>query len=174
MTATDDSLTLWLLRHAKAATDPPPGGTDHERPLAPRGRRDAAALGERLGTLGHPLPEAVLTSTATRTVQTAEAVTASLGVTLDRRGTLYYGSTPEDVLAELRSVPEGVGSVMVVGHNPTTHELAIDLVGGDELARVTLRAFPTCALAVYRLATARWEEVGAGLATLVGFYRPPY
>ena len=36
---------LWLLRHAKAVTDPPPGGSDFDRVLAPRGRRDAAALG---------------------------------------------------------------------------------------------------------------------------------
>ena len=39
------SRTLWLLRHAKAVTDPPPGGSDFDRVLAPRGRRDATALG---------------------------------------------------------------------------------------------------------------------------------
>jgi len=39
---------LWLLRHAKAVTDPSPGAADYDRPLAPRGRRDAAALGRRI------------------------------------------------------------------------------------------------------------------------------
>jgi phosphohistidine phosphatase len=39
---------LWILRHAKAASDAPWGGSDKDRPLAARGRRDASALGRRL------------------------------------------------------------------------------------------------------------------------------
>ena len=168
------ALTLWLLRHAKAEPDPPKGGADHERALAPRGRRDAEALGRRLRGLGHPVPEAVLVSTARRTLETAEAATSGLGVALDRRRQLYYG-TPVDVMAELASLDDGVRSVMVVGHNPATHELALDLLApGDGEGREALRSFPTCALAVYELPAARWSAVVAGTATLSGFYRPPY
>ena len=45
--------TLWLLRHAKTVTDPPHGGTDFDRVLAPRGRRDATALGRVPVPQGH-------------------------------------------------------------------------------------------------------------------------
>ena len=72
-------MNLWLLRHAKTVPDPPAGKTDHERPLAPRGRRDADALArrleaDRLGFKAADLPGLVLCSTAVRTVQTAERV----------------------------------------------------------------------------------------------------
>jgi phosphohistidine phosphatase len=39
---------LWILRHAKAASDAPWGGSDKDRPLTAHGRRDASALGRRL------------------------------------------------------------------------------------------------------------------------------
>ena len=49
---TSQHLTLWLLRHAKAVADPPSGGEDFDRVLAPRGRRDGAALGNLIGQRG--------------------------------------------------------------------------------------------------------------------------
>ena len=74
--AVKGSRTLWLLRHAKAVTDPPPGGSDFDRVLAPRGRRDAAALGHLFAGRGQglgpalkgvPLPGVALVSPAART-----------------------------------------------------------------------------------------------------------
>ena len=70
--------TLWLLRHAKTVADPPPGGADFDRVLAPRGRRDAAALGRLFagageglgpGLQGVPRPQLALVSPAARTVR---------------------------------------------------------------------------------------------------------
>ena len=175
----DGELVLWLVRHAKAAPDPPAGGTDHERPLAPRGRRDAAALGLRLraGDLDFgdvSLPGLVLASSAARTTETAERVAAALGAPLERRRSLYYGS-PTDLLSELRTLDEGGPSVMVVGHNPATHEFALALLAGDDRAgRAALASFPTCALAVFRTGVSRWCDLAYGAATLAGFARPPY
>jgi phosphohistidine phosphatase len=172
----ESSRYLWLLRHAKAAADPPRGGSDHERPLAPRGRRDASALGHRLKKLGFPpdaMPSLVLCSTAARTTETAERVMSGLDAVLDTRERLYYGS-PSDVLAELRTLDDRVRSAMVVGHNPATHTLALDLLAGDDPARGRLAAFPTCALAVYRLPFPRFGDVAEGTAELAGFFTPPY
>jgi phosphohistidine phosphatase len=172
-------LFLWLLRHAKAVPDPPKGGTDHERPLAPRGRRDAAALGRRLraGDLGFgsgELPEVLVASTAARTTETAERVADGLGVPIDRRNRLYYGSTTE-VLAELRTLDDGRRSVMVVGHNPATHSLALELLSEDDAAgRAALGSFPTCAVALFMTGVTSWRALSPGTATLVGFARPPY
>lgn len=175
MTGGGGPRALWLLRHAKAV-DVVPGGADHDRGLTPRGRRDAAALGARLASLelgGLDLPAAVLCSTASRTTETAAGVAGGLGVDVDRRRSLYYAD-PEGVLDEIRTVDDAVTSLMVVGHNPATHVLAIGLLAEDDPDRGRLDRFPTCALAVLRLTADRWRDVARGTATLAGFFTPPY
>jgi phosphohistidine phosphatase len=170
---------VWLLRHAKAVTDPPAGGTDHERPLAPRGRRDAAALGQRIGAgdLGFGRdrpPQLLLASSAARTTETAGRIASTLGLSVDRRQRLYNGS-PTDVLAELRELDDGVGSVMVVGHNPATHSLALELLSETDVeGRAALARFPTCAVALLRARADRWASLSYGVGTLEGFAQPPY
>ncbi len=173
-----DSRFVWLLRHAKAVPDVPPGGSDQDRPLAPRGKRDAAALGLRLrsGDLGFgadAAPGLVLASPAARTSATAQAVASALGLPVERRQRLYYGS-PTDMLDELRTLEEGPRAVMVVGHNPATHALARGLLADDDAGRAVLDSFPTCAIALLRAGVGRWRELAYGTATLVGFSRPPY
>ena len=171
---------LWLLRHAKAAADPPRSGNDHDRPLAPRGRRDATALGLRLasgelGFSGRELPAIALCSTARRTTETAERVTAALAVPIDRRRRLYYGA-PADLLAEVWSMDDAVPAVLLVGHNPAIHTLALDVLSPDDAGRdaIGARGFPTCALAVCRLAGRRWRDVTEGTGRLAAFVAPPY
>lgn len=180
-----DQRLLWLLRHAKAVPDPPVGGADFDRPLAPRGRRDADALGRRLGAegdrLGYPpdaLPATVLCSSAARTVQTAERALAELdpAPTVVHLRSLY-GASPEEVLDELRMVENGVRAAMVVGHNPTMLELVAELAApGDAEGRRRIEecGMPTCAVAVFRLPIGRWQEVSLGHATLVDLSAPPY
>jgi len=173
-----EGLHLWLLRHAKAAPDPPHGGTDHERPLTSRGRRDAAALGARIraGDLGFGArqePRLVLTSTAARTTETAVAVADALGAQVDRRRRLYYGS-PTDVLAELRTLDPALRSVMVVGHNPAIHAVALELLGADDEGHAAPASFPTCAVALLRVDVGSWAGLGYGTATLLGHARPPF
>ena len=166
-------MIVWILRHAKAVPDPPSGKSDHERTLAPRGRRDADALGKRLAEPGFVpvgLPELVLCSTATRTVKTAERALASLEhpPPVDYRRSLYGAST-DDVLDELRGVGSDISSVMVVGHNPTAHDLVVSL---DRASGP--KSFPTCALAVFRLPAERWSNLDRGTGKLLGLYTPPY
>lgn len=168
-------MNLWLLRHAKTVPDPPPGKTDHERALSPRGRRDADALArrleaDRLGFRVADLPGLVLCSTAVRTMQTAERVLPGLGdPPVEYRRALYYAS-PEGVLDELRTVDDGIATVMLVGHNPTAQTLAVSM----EKKRDERRTLPTCALIVYRLPIKKWAEVAEGTGTLLGFFSPPY
>ncbi len=176
---------MWLLRHAKTLADPPKGGGDHERKLAPRGRRDADALGRRLGAggdrlgfKGSELPALVLCSTATRTTQTAERALGAMArpPLVDYRRSLYTAS-PDQVVDELRTVDDGVGSVMVVGHNPTAHVLAESMVAADDKAgrlEVAKHGFPTCALALYAVPVARWADLVLGTGTVLGLFVPPY
>jgi phosphohistidine phosphatase len=184
---TKGSRTLWLLRHAKAVTDPPPGGSDFDRVLAPRGRRDAAALGRLLAGHGEglgpalrgvPLSQVALVSPAARTAQTAELVLAGMAEPPELRLVDdLYGADPEEALAVVRSLPDEVGSAMVVGHNPTAHALSQTLLSaGDKKGRaLAVRlGFPTCALGVYRFGVPRWADVATGTATLAAIVVPPH
>ena len=181
---------LWLLRHGKAASDAPRGGSDRDRPLTGRGRRDARALGSRLssgafrGLEEVPVPQLVICSSAVRTRQTAGLVVEATGVDLplDSYDALY-GAEPELVLQYVREIDEEVVSVLVVGHNSTLYQLAWQLLpdrpasdDGDqgERSRLEAHGFPTCALAVLNLAVPSWEDAAEGSAGLEGVFAPPY
>jgi phosphohistidine phosphatase len=176
---------LWLLRHAKTVADPPPGGTDFDRPLAPRGRRDATALGHLLspdaaglGLKKVRLPQVALVSPAARTAATAELVLADL--TEPPRSELVaglYEADPNDVLDQLRGLDDDVTSAMVVGHNPTAHALAQGLLSdADKHGRhlVQRRGFPTCALGIYSFHLDHWTDVDGRQGHLEGLFIPPF
>jgi phosphohistidine phosphatase len=178
--------TLWLLRHAKTVPDPPPGGSDFDRVLAPRGRRDAKALGdlftgkaEALGVpRSVPLPTVALVSSAARTAATADLVLAGLTDPPEcRLERALYGASPDEVIDLLRTLEDDVSAAMVVGHNPTAFTMSQDLIDGSDkkgLAVANRRGFPTCALGIYRFRVAHWHEVGVKSAKLVELMTPPY
>jgi len=166
---------LHLLRHAKSSWDDP-GATDHERPLAPRGRRASATIAEHLRE-ERISPALVLCSSAVRTRQTLARVAAGFDPGSDLRieieGGLYDVSAAE-LLARIRGVADGVGSVMLIGHEPAIGELAVDLAGpeSDEAQLARLRdKFPTAALATFDCPRG-WSELGPEAARLVAFVKP--
>jgi phosphohistidine phosphatase len=165
--------SLHLLRHAKSAWDAP-DLPDRDRPLAPRGRRAAAAMAAHLAGIPDP-PTLVLCSPAVRARQTLDAVLARLAeppsVEFEER---LYGAGCEALLERLREVANGERSVLVVGHNPGLHELALQLIGGavpDEFARLR-SGYPTGALASFQLDVPQWREVSTGAARLLAFTVP--
>jgi phosphohistidine phosphatase len=180
---------LWVLRHGKAASDAPWGGSDRDRPLTARGRRDSTALGKRMAgerpVLGLPdalPPQLAICSSATRTRQTARLIVKGFSdrLPLDSYRSLY-GADTDVVLGYIREVDDGVKSVLVVGHNPTMYELVWELLAGEDeeregAGRAALEAhrFPTCALAVLRLHVDAWKDVASGRAALAGLFKPPY
>jgi phosphohistidine phosphatase len=179
--------TLWLLRHAKTVTDPPPGGADFDRVLAPRGRRDATALGrlfagagEGLGSGLHavPRPKVALVSPAARTAATAELVLAEVADPPEYRLEKgLYEADPEEVLALVRDLPDDADAAMVVGHNPTAHALSQGLLSPRDkkgLSSAVRNGFPTCALGVYAFNVDHWSDVAARSAKLVAIMAPPY
>lgn len=157
---------LHLLRHAKSSWEDP-DLPDHERPLAPRGEKASRRIadhvrGERIA------PELVLCSSALRTRQTLAALLPVLGGDVEvRLENGLYGAGLGEILTRIRQVDESVGSVLVLGHNPTLHELALALTGRDD----TLERFPTGALASVTFAGA-WADLAEGGAELEGFYVP--
>ena len=167
-TAMPTGRRLALLRHGKSAY--PEEVADHDRPLAPRGRRQAGLAGDRLRReIGRF--DLVLCSTAQRTRQTL----AASGVLPDgadgevRYRPEIYGAMAEDLLPLLRSVPAHVRSVLVVGHFPGLPDLADELAGpgsdGEALRRLGDR-FPTSAIALLET-SGEWADLGPHSTRLV-------
>lgn len=165
---------LHVLRHAKSSWEEP-GLEDHDRPLAPRGRKAAAAVSRYLEeeTIR---PSLVLCSSAKRALETYEGVTPSGELLVEPA---LYGATADEVIERLRDVPESTPSTMVIGHNPTMQLLVVWLASGalspggtnsPQLEQVREK-FPTCALATLHF-TGPWGELGPGRAELTGLVRP--
>ncbi|MQA77186.1 MAG: histidine phosphatase family protein [Streptosporangiales bacterium] len=165
MTA-ESTRRLVVFRHAKSAR--PTDIDDHDRPLAPRGERDASAAGRWLDAAGWT-PDTVLCSTAVRARHTwrgaADVLSATPPVTYERR--LYLADVP--TLVDLvRATPDDVGTLVLVGHNPGLEDLVVTLAGGavgDAGERVEAK-FPTSAIAVLTVPGA-WSALGPRVATLV-------
>lgn len=153
------SRTLVLLRHGKSAY--PVGVPDHDRPLADRGRRQAAFAGEHIRAVVERF-DLVLCSSSTRTRQTLDAS----GITAEKvkyRDEIY-AAEPEEILDLIRTVRDGVTSVLVVGHFPGLPELAEDLAGpgsDPESIRQLGEKFPTSAFAVVT-ASGSWSGLPGG------------
>ncbi len=163
---------LLLLRHAKSSWDDP-RLPDHARPLNTHGRRAAEAVRGVLSGLGLR-PDLVLVSSARRTLQTLGALEPwDDAPAVEPLDALYLASA-DDLLSAVRTGAREAGCVMLVGHNPGLHELALLLSGpGSEAAqRAQLEnAFPTASLAVLSVAS-QWSELGAGGGALRHFVRP--
>lgn len=174
--------TLGLFRHAKSDWDDP-RARDFDRPLNARGRRWAPLMGDFLRQEGERrglVWNRIMSSPAVRAAQTIELASqgaglvhgAALAINWDRRLYLASSATLIDVLREL---PEGLGSVLMVGHNPGLEDLIFDLVpddGSSPLRDVVEVKFPTASFAMLELDIDRWADVDDGCARLVHLTRP--
>jgi phosphohistidine phosphatase len=161
---------LLILRHAKSSWKDA-GLADHDRPLAPRGRKAAKVMAEHLRT-ERPAPELVLCSSARRTRETLERIAPGLGQEVAVRiEPELYAASAQRLLERLRAVEDGVESVLLIGHNPGLEELAISLVAsGSKLAAIK-RKYPTGALATLEFA-GRWRDLQPRSAELRDFVTP--
>jgi phosphohistidine phosphatase len=168
---------LMLLRHAKTETDAP-SGRDRDRRLDARGHKDATEIG---GWIGHnpPFPDSVLVSPAVRAHQTWDiAWEAMKGLAPKPHVELVpdlYGAEPTQLLQTIRlaSVSDPK-RLMLVGHNPGMHELALALAGsGDAASRKALGDnLPTSGLAVLDFTIDDWNDVAFRRGRLVLFVSP--
>jgi phosphohistidine phosphatase len=160
---------LYVLRHAKSSWDDP-GLDDHERPLAPRGRRACAGMAEHIRTAGIA-PELVLCSTARRTRETLEGIDPPGRRLIEAE---LYSASAQDLLDRLHQLSADVGSAMLIGHNPSMQMLVLRLArrGDDRPERAAVeRKFPTGALATLTF-ECDWSELGPGSARLTAFQAP--
>lgn len=151
--------TVFLFRHGKSDWDAP-YGSDHERPLAERGRKAADLMGRFLAGRGE-VPELAISSTALRARDTLErAVQAGdWRCRVELLDDLYLPS-PYRLLHVLSQQAEPIPSVMLVGHQPAWSEALSLLVGGGDFR------FPTAAMARIDVDVDSWDEIDAGLGEL--------
>jgi phosphohistidine phosphatase len=172
---------LMLLRHAKTEHDAP-SGHDQDRRLDERGRLDAAAIGTWIGQ-HPPFPDAVLVSTAVRAQQTWEIARDAMKDAVRERPPRphvelldgLYGAEPTQLLRTIRMAEvSDPARLMLIGHNPGMHELALMLAGsGDAAAKKALEHnLPTAGLAILDFATEDWSEVAFRRGKLVRFTSP--
>jgi phosphohistidine phosphatase len=165
---------IWLLRHAKSSWADPELA-DAERPLAPRGRRAAKAMARHLLKRAGGPPTLVLCSPARRTLETLaplrEKLPDRVQVRVERA--LYLAGRAR-LLARLRRLPDAQRDVLVVGHDPGLHDLALALARPSRSAAAArLREkLPTGALVALDLELSHWRELAPGSARLAAFVRP--
>jgi len=157
--------TVLVMRHAKSDWGNP-DLADFDRPLNTRGERDAPRMGTLLKEEDRR-PDMIMASAARRAQQTAEAVAAAIEYPgqIEARAALY-GSGAVSYLEAIRGLPDEVGRVLVVGHNPSVEELVGVLTG-------TAVTMPTATVVQVDLPIRRWREVGQGArGSVVGVWRP--
>lgn len=174
--ASDTTRQLILLRHAKSAW--PDDVPDHERPLAPRGRRDAPAAGLWLRQSSYA-PDRVLCSTARRARETWQLAEEELGA---QPQTLFeervYAASTTTLLDLARQTSVDVGTLLIVGHDPAMQGLTLELASAQpndkEEAKLVGRVrakYPTAAIAVLSF-SGSWADLSPGEAHLGGFVVP--
>ena len=162
---------LHLLRHAKAERGE--ASDDRARALSKRGRAAARRIGEGLPAAVGRL-DLVLCSPALRTRETAALVLAGYRqpprIVYDE--TLYLAGRAA-LLRRLRELDEAAGAVLLIGHNPGLHELAVGLAAPESQAYEALASgkFPTGARASLAIA-ASWAELGRARHPLVAYATP--
>jgi phosphohistidine phosphatase len=163
---------LLLLRHAKTERAAA-GERDRDRKLTERGRADASVIGAYL--VRHRLvPDLALVSPATRAQETWTLVHASFAkqppVKKEER---IYDAAP-GALIDLIRATRSANSLLVVGHNPGLHNLAVQLIAsGDVEARERINEkLPTCGLVVIDFPIDDWSRLHVNAGRLERFVSP--
>lgn len=188
-----------LLRHAKsswadATLD------DHARQLAKRGTKAALAMGHYMADEGL-IPEVVLCSDAIRTRATltlilkawqshgkraVAAVSAASSTSATKAASAalplpraiitnaLYLAAPEAILDVIADQAGSAARVLVIGHNPGLHALALSLPSNGrraDLASLAMK-FPTAALAEITFERADWSDLRPASGHLRRFIVP--
>jgi len=159
---------LHLLRHAKSSWKE--DVEDRERRLSRRGREAASRVGRHLpATIG--ALDLVLCSSAARTRETMDLVLADYRVR--PRSIIedeFYAASPERLIERLRRLDEDDLNVLLIGHNPGIHELAVTLADANSrgVRALVSGKFPTAARASFNIPD-RWSALAGSHYELVAY-----
>ena len=151
--------SLILFRHGKSDWEAA-YATDHDRPLADRGREAARCMG-RLLRQTRQVPELAVASSAVRARDTLQlAAQAGRWHCPMRIEGVLYERPAEEILDWLRRLDTNPESLLLTGHEPTWSELAGRLIG-----QAWLR-IPTGAMLRIDFAVDSWQAVEFGSGEL--------
>ncbi len=157
--------TLLLMRHGKSSWKDN-DLSDHERPLKKRGRKDAKRVAKEI-LKQDLMPDLILSSPATRTLETVETLVEHLDYQnrIVYVNELYMGE-PQDFIDALQTLPEHEGTVMIVAHNPGL-EAYLQIIDGE------IESLPTAGLGYLVLALENWKDISLDtMGDLIGFWKP--
>ena len=158
--------TLFLVRHAKSSWENP-GLSDKERPLNPRGERDAPRMGKRLAAR-NVKPDILISSPALRARSTSIKIAAEIAypeADIQINDQLYFEGT-SGMLDVIHGLDPTIRTAMLFGHNPTMTDLVNDLAGTD------IDNVPTCGIAEIKFDVDTWEAVVEGKGEMELFDYP--
>lgn len=166
--------TLTLLRHAKSGWDDPVA-RDFDRAINPRGIRAATAIGHYLRNNAICFDH-VLASPAVRVMETIDHVVSGYGRALnpewERR---IYLASAATLLDLVNALPDNVGHVLLVGHNPGLEDLVLMLAPDEDVSGLRHEVeikFPTASLASLEFDGADWATLPDQASRFVRFVRP--
>jgi len=137
---------IYLLRHARSAWARP-GERDFDRPLNDEGYAEAEIVADKAADRRYR-PDRVVSSTAVRCRQTADAVRRALDEELAVTYVDELYNAPLDIYLELVSTAGTAETLMFIGHNPAIEEVFERLAGTEQTAAVIPGGYPTAGLAV--------------------------
>lgn len=158
--------TVCIIRHAKSSREDAELA-DIDRPLAPRGIRDAPVMGERLRAMDVRF-DVVYSSPATRAKSTAELLAEGMRDSAERITIveLLYGGDDTDILEFLASRSDALDSVALVLHNPEATALS------NRIGDMPVDDMPTCGVYIVRIDTDRWVDVPTNRGETVAYEFP--
>ena len=141
-----------LFRHGKSDWDTK-YDSDHDRPLAKRGIRDAKRMGKFLSKRAE-VPELILSSTALRTRETTklamEAGNWDVDIELEKK---IYEASLEEIINIINSQNDKYNSICIIGHEPI-FSTVIKLIDNKKKIK-----FPTATMARISFSTSDWKRV---------------
>ena len=163
--------TIYLLRHGKAELGAV-AMSDHERPLAERGKDNAAATGRFLLEQQWPV-DRIACSSSKRTRETLEALLSTLHPMPEHQmdESLYLASFG-DLITHMQQLDGALNHVLYIGHNPGMHEASLNLTGTDLSGKAATlsQKLPTCGLVKLTFSVNDWAAIAPYGGTLEGFW----
>ena len=160
--------TLTIVRHAKSSWNTK--HIDHDRPLNKRGLDAAPKIGAEILRRGI-VPNKIFSSTAVRAATTAQLIGREIGI---ESSEIFYDkelylACITDYEKVIRRIDEtlSIEHLMIVSHNPGSHELSHYLVNDDVIDQ-----FITCSVASIDLDIDYWGEIDQGVGKLIDFFTP--
>ena len=159
--------SLLIIRHAKSSWEQPKLA-DFDRPLNARGLRNGPEMAQRLVARSVEV-QALYCSAARRTYATAEMLAQALGLDvldIQPQEALYH-VTAQGYTQFVRSLPDGVDSAAIIGHNPGLTDWV------NALTQSSIENVPTLGMALVQFPEAvSWQDVGPAVGKLIWYDYP--